>query len=411
MAYIMLASDLFNRFNTIWCYGISLLLAGGIANAATIGFSESQFIASQYACVGVVGGDACSQQDGFYYSTRGATAAKLLPLPAEIDKSGSEGPGYYFSDAASSSGGGSYSLPSGSSGGTISAAGGTIFVASQVCIQPDSECPFPVYADASSGASFETDITVNSRTYYSLTFTGNGGISEGSTSSENNLIYWEGDFSNLTSYEKTGYLDPGTYFLFGNSGGDANTCVGCIASGTSDFFLTVTLSPEPIPKRAATPKMSLPGGQYSSAKKLEISSETSGAKIYYTTDGSIPTSKSTTYTGPIEIAQSEHINAIAVADGYTESGGIGQSYVIESATAKPSFTPKGGAFKQPQSVVLADTTPSATIYYTTDGSTPTENSAIYLAPIEVTVAETIKAIAVGQDDSPSAVVSQTYTIE
>src|SRR5206468_8329219 len=56
-------------------------------------------------------------------------------------------------------------------------------------------------------------------------------------------------------------------------------------------------------------------------------------------------------------------------------------------------------------------TTGATIYYTTDGTTPTVASTKYTAAIAVTSTKTIKAIAVAAGFNNSAVASATYTID
>jgi hypothetical protein len=60
----------------------------------------------------------------------------------------------------------------------------------------------------------------------------------------------------------------------------------------------------------------------------------------------------------------------------------------------PTFSPAAGTYSSAQTVNIQASTPSATIYYTTNGSTPTTSSPIYASPITVAATETLKAIEV-----------------
>ncbi len=81
--------------------------------------------------------------------------------------------------------------------------------------------------------------------------------------------------------------------------------------------------------RTATPSFSPVAGTYTGAHSVSISTSTVGATIYYTTDGTVPTTSSATYTGSISVSVSETINAIAVAPGYTQSAVGTAAYVIQ----------------------------------------------------------------------------------
>ncbi|PYU23135.1 MAG: hypothetical protein DMG30_12615, partial [Acidobacteria bacterium] len=163
-------------------------------------------------------------------------------------------------------------------------------------------------------------------------------------------------------------------------------------------------------QQVATPTFSPGGGTYTGSVTVTIREATSGATIHYTTDGSTPTTPSTQYTGPIAVSTTTTLNAIASAPNYTQSAVASATYTIQipQATA-PTFNPPGGSYLLPQSVTISDSTPNATIYYTTDGNTPTTSSSQYTGPITVIRTTTIKAIAVAPGYSASFAGSATYT--
>ena len=164
---------------------------------------------------------------------------------------------------------------------------------------------------------------------------------------------------------------------------------------------------------AAAPTFSPSPGTYASAQNVSLSDTASGAAIYYTTNGSTPTTASTKYVGPIAVNVTTTIKAIAAAPGANNSSTSSGTYTIGSSpgtAAAPSFTPPPGTFASAQNVSLSDTTSGATIYYTTNGSTPTTASTKYVGPIPVNATTTIKAIAAATGLSNSSVSSGTYTI-
>lgn len=83
--------------------------------------------------------------------------------------------------------------------------------------------------------------------------------------------------------------------------------------------------------------------------------------------------------------------------------------VAQTSVANPTFTPAAGEYTEVQSVTLSCTTEGATVYYTTDGTNPTNESTVYSSAIEVGASMTIKAIAYKGEDH-SEVVSAAYTI-
>src|ERR1700675_4656790 len=65
---------------------------------------------------------------------------------------------------------------------------------------------------------------------------------------------------------------------------------------------------------------------------------------------------------------------------------------VQEAPA-PAISPSGGTYSTAQQVTLTDTLGTATIYYTTDGSTPTTGSTVYKGAFQVSVDSTVQAIA------------------
>lgn len=76
--------------------------------------------------------------------------------------------------------------------------------------------------------------------------------------------------------------------------------------------------------------------------------------------------------------------------------------------ALPTFSPEGGTFTSPVNVEITCSTPASTIYYTTDGTDPSQGSTVYSTPIYVSEATTIKAKAYADDYNPSFIASATY---
>lgn len=161
--------------------------------------------------------------------------------------------------------------------------------------------------------------------------------------------------------------------------------------------------------RTAAPTFSVDAGEYSEAKSITISCATDDADIYYTTDGSTPTSSSTEYTGSISITETTTLKAIAIYDD-VESPVASATYTMNRPAA-PEFDVEEGYFDAAFDLHLSTETDGATIYYTTDGSTPTNESSEYSTKVAISAATTtVKAIAV-KNGLTSDVSSVTYTYD
>jgi Chitobiase/beta-hexosaminidase C-terminal domain/Bacterial lectin len=181
-----------------------------------------------------------------------------------------------------------------------------------------------------------------------------------------------------------------------------------VASGyTNSAVATAAYTIAPV---LPTPTFSPAAGTYASTQTVTVSDGSSGATIYYTTNGTTPTTSSTKYTGSITVSASETIEAIAVASGYTNSAVATAAYTISSVLPTPTFSPAAGSYTAGQSVTISDSNSSATIYYTTNGTTPTASSTKYTAPITLNASETIEAIAIASGYTNSAVATAAYTV-
>jgi hypothetical protein len=161
---------------------------------------------------------------------------------------------------------------------------------------------------------------------------------------------------------------------------------------------------------APAPVISPGSGTYTGSQKVTITDSVAGATIYYTTDGSVPTNKSAVYSQPFTVTTNETITAIASPNGYLQSPPALATYVSTNTTANPVFSLEAGSYTGAQTLAITDATGGATIYYTTDGTTPTTASPVYTQPVSVPVSETVRAIAVAPGLFASAVVSIQYTI-
>jgi hypothetical protein len=192
---------------------------------------------------------------------------------------------------------------------------------------------------------------------------------------------------------------------------NATTTIKAIAAATGSLDSAVATSTYTIETPAATPVFSPVAGTYPSAQHVTITDGTTGATIYYTTNGSVPTTSSTKYTAAITVSATTTINAIAVATGSLTSAMATATFTIETPAATPTFSPVGGTYTSAQDVTISDATTGAAIFYTTDGATPTTSSTPYTVAIPVSKTLTIKAIASAPESLDSAVASAIYRIE
>ena len=159
-----------------------------------------------------------------------------------------------------------------------------------------------------------------------------------------------------------------------------------------------------------TPTFSVAASTYTTTQTVNIGDSRAGVTIYYTTNGSTPTTSSTKYTEPVTVNATETLRAIAAETGYTNSAIASAAYTIAPVLPTPTFSIAASTYTTTQTVTIGDSRAGATIYYTTNGSTPTTSSTKYKVPVAVSATETLKAIAAETGYTKSAIASAAYTI-
>ena len=165
---------------------------------------------------------------------------------------------------------------------------------------------------------------------------------------------------------------------------------------------------------AATPVINPASETVTSPIQVTITDSTSGAGIYYTTDGSTPSpTHGTLYSSGFTLTSSATVKAIAAATNFQNSVVASTSYTINSVpiAATPLITPAFESVSSPIVVTITDSTSGAIIYYTTDNSTPSPTHGTqYTSPFTLTSSTIVQAMAAAANFQNSSVATATYTI-
>lgn len=165
------------------------------------------------------------------------------------------------------------------------------------------------------------------------------------------------------------------------------------------------------------------GGSYTDVQNVTLTCTDSGgagcAAIYYTTDGSAPTTGSTQYGGAISLGGDTVLKFFAADAAGNQSSTHTVSYTIDATAPKTTPSPAPGTYTTPQTVTLTcDDGPGsgcAGTYYTLDGTVPTLLSPKYSQPLSISANTTLNYFSVdkaGHQESPATAVYliQTGTV-
>src|SRR5262249_25382676 len=87
-----------------------------------------------------------------------------------------------------------------------------------------------------------------------------------------------------------------------------------------------------------------------------------------------------------------------------------ESIDASQTVATTGISPSGGNYSGSVSIAMQTATSGASIYYTTNGSTPTQSSTLYSGPMTLTNSATVKAKAFKTGSNASAEASAAFTL-
>lgn len=222
-------------------------------------------------------------------------------------------------------------------------------------------------------------------------------------------IYYTTDGSTPTTDSRSG--DDVT--IHGEPGEQITIMAMAVADGSekATSFATFTYT---IMNKLAAPTSSVPDGAiFVKESVVELKAET--GRIYYTTDGSDPTTSSNLYKKSIVIEKAVTIKAIAVADDLEASDISTFNYGFAEQVAAPIASYASGELEMGTKVTFTCATEGATIYYRTDGKdidlSKKNELEIYTEPITINQATNFKVIAVKDKMQDSNVLKVGYTVK
>lgn len=176
-----------------------------------------------------------------------------------------------------------------------------------------------------------------------------------------------------------------------------------VMSDVNTFSYDIDLKPK-------TPQASVNPGRYDTIQTIALSSQSPNTELFYTTDGSIPSSLSNKYINAITLNQPTTIKAIAV-NKYGFSSDIASfTYEILIKPEKPDIETTAGVYYTPVNIKISSQTMESTIYYTLDGTNPTIYSTKYLSEFTLDRTSTVKAISVSKYGVVSDLAWSTFEI-
>lgn len=221
-------------------------------------------------------------------------------------------------------------------------------------------------------------------------------------------IYYTTDGSDPTDRSSSSVVSGSDLVLDGAAGAQVTVKAYAVMDGKSasevaTFTYQISKNMGGVTADVAT------GSEVSNGSKVNLMTDVTDAQIYYTTDGSSPADsgiKGTVVTINGTSGSTFTIKAVVKING--DAGTVCTfTYRIKERPSAPTASPSGGELTIAKRVELSAS--AEKIYYTTDGTTPTESSNLYKEPVLINRTTNLKAIAVSKDGEISEVASFQYT--
>lgn len=143
--------------------------------------------------------------------------------------------------------------------------------------------------------------------------------------------------------------------------------------------------------------------------KVVMSTLTTDGKIYYTTDGSVPTTTSSLYSDTLSITANCTIKALTAKQGMNNSPIDSVVVVVKTLATTPTIAVTPATVGKTVTITGAE---GSTFYYTISGATPaTTTATLYTGPFDVKRPCEVKAIATMTDKLNSEIAAQSVTID
>lgn len=162
---------------------------------------------------------------------------------------------------------------------------------------------------------------------------------------------------------------------------------------------------------ALKPEFGYAAGTYEEVVPLKLSANTTG-KIYYTLDGTEPDEGSELYTAPIFLESGEYqVSAVFIND-YGIKSEVARGYYVINLVAPnpPEVLLYSGTYHEVTRIEVANEG-EGTVYYTTDGSEPSDTSMKYTEPIMMPLGKSnFKFVTISDEGVASEIISRSFDL-